>query len=177
MKNYTTIDAKALEATLHRMRDALLNGNPLAFEIQAKDGAIKNLILRAGAESIQLDAGYSTFSVAEAERPIRWFAKVELIGDAKKLLEAQKVKTCLVFHFEQPGLDEHEVRKLAIKRTKEYLTELERRYEPFVLGGNLQNDYNDITCERFKLIGMEKVAVNADGKPKATQPTPDEMPF
>lgn len=177
MKNYTTIDPKALEATLHRMRDALLNGSALAFEIQAKDGAIKNIVLRAGAENIQLDAGYSTFNVTEAERPIRWFAKVELIGDAKKLVEAHKAKSTLIFHFDEPDLDEYKVRTLAIKKTKEYLTDLEKRYEGFVLSGGLQSDYNDITCERFKLIGREHVAVDANGKPKASQATIDEMPF
>ena len=182
MKKFTTIDPMAAEAALLRMREELASGAKLSFEISSKDGSIKNLILRAGQEEIQLDAGYSTLSVSEVERAIRWLVKVDFTEKAAKLLEAHQAKTYLVVTCDSTSeIDQYEAQDQAKKQAKAFLAELENRYRDVanLFEGALAYDFEIQEPERFKLIGNQRVLVDHNGKPKSqkAKDTDLDVPF
>ena len=180
MKKYTSIDAKALEATLHRMRDALANGNQrLSFEMTTKDGQVKSLMLRAGEEEIQIDGTYSNISFAEVERPIGWMTTVTFTGKAAKLLEAHRAKVTLTVTERDEDADESSARAKACETAKAFLKELENRYKDVarIYEDELAHNFDLGDTTRFKIIGNARVPMDYNGKPLKGPKIEEDMPF
>lgn len=152
MNSYKTLKAQGLEDLMTRIVKKCAEGARLSFSITSTDGKAVAFNIQCGNDELRISSPYS-MEFAENEKQTGWLAKVTYNGKAREILNAHGkgyAPACVALAYGKDATKEA-VEERAITKAKEYLAELQKRYQSLCnLHDNELLDCFDVDCTKVK---------------------------